>query len=55
MKGDIICPRCIEMGRRGKVLGKYEDVIAQQGYIELWCKTCHKPIRIELTDISLDK
>lgn len=55
MKGVIYCPRCLEQGRKPKVLGKYEDVVAQQGYVELWCKACKKPIRIELKDISLDR
>ncbi len=55
MKGNILCPKCREAGRKPKVLGKYEDVVAQRGYVELWCKTCRKSIRIELKDISLDR
>jgi len=55
VKGLILCPKCREAGRKPKVLGKHEDVVAQQGYVELWCKACKKPIRIELRDISLDR
>ena len=55
MKAEILCPMCREAGRKPKVLGYYEDVKAQQGYVELYCKSCHKSIRIELSDISLDR
>ncbi len=55
MKDTILCPKCREAGRKPKVLGKYEDVVAQRGYVELWGKACKKPIRIELKDISLDR
>ncbi len=55
MKNAILCPKCREAGRKPKVLGKYEDVVAQQGHVELWCKACKKPICIELKDISLDR
>ena len=55
MKEAILCPKCCRSGRKPKILGYYEDVVAKQGYIELWCKACHKPIRIELNDMSLDR
>lgn len=54
MKGDILCPRCIEKGRKPKVLGKYEEVRGK-GDIYLWCKRCNKEVHIKIEDISLDK
>lgn len=54
MKGEILCPSCIAMGKKPKVLGYYEDVIGK-GYFELWCKQCHKSIRIPIEKYSLDR
>lgn len=53
MKGEILCPRCIERGQKPKVLGKYEDLTGR-GNVYLWCKSCRKEIRIDVRDISLD-
>ena len=55
MKGDILCPKCREAGRRPKILGKYEDVTGAKGDLYLFCKVCKKEVRIPLESISLDK
>lgn len=55
MKGKILCPLCMDKGRKPKTLGYYEDVVAQRGYVDLFCKSCRKSVRICLTDISLDR
>ena len=54
MKDDILCPHCIELGRKPQLLGKYEDVVGR-GDIYLWCKKCRREIRINIKDISLDR
>lgn len=54
MKGEILCPRCTEHGRKPSLLGKYEDVVGR-GDVYLWCKKCKKEIRIRIEDISLDR
>lgn len=53
MKGAIYCPRCIALGRKPKLLAKYEDVVGR-GNVYLWCKRCSKEVQIQLKDISLD-
>lgn len=52
MKGEILCPSCIEKGKKPKILGKYEDVRGR-GDIYLWCKQCRKQIHIRIEDITL--
>lgn len=54
MKGLILCPKCLEEGRKPKVLGKYEDVTGK-GDLYLFCKVCRKEVHIQIEDISLDK
>jgi len=54
MKGEILCPRCREAGRKPKVLGKYEDVVGK-GYLFLFCKVCKKEVLVKVEDISLDR
>lgn len=54
MKGEILCPRCKEHGRKPKVLAKYEDV-AGKGILCLYCKQCRMEIRIKVEDIGLDR
>ena len=54
MKGLIYCPRCAALGKKPKVLGKYEDVVGK-GYVDLWCKSCRKEVRVRIEDISLDR
>lgn len=54
MKGVILCPRCQAIGRKPKVLGKYEDITGR-GTVYLWCKSCGKEIPIDIRDISLDQ
>lgn len=55
MKGEILCPKCREAGRRPKILGKYEDVTGVKGDLFLFCKVCKKEVRIPLESISLDR
>lgn len=54
MKGLIFCPRCAALGKKPKVLGKYED-IAGKGDIYLWCKSCRKEVLVRIEDMSLDR
>ena len=54
MKGNIYCPRCSALGKRPKILGKYEDVVGRVD-IYLWCKSCRKEVRVEIKNISLDE
>lgn len=54
MKGEILCPRCVRLGRTPKILGRYEDVIGR-GTVYLWCKRCGKEIPVEIKGISLDR
>lgn len=54
MKGNIYCPRCMEQGRKLKLLGKHEDVRGS-GDLWLFCKSCKKEVHIRIEDISLDR
>ena len=54
MYGVILCPRCEELGRKPKVLAKYED-IRGTGTVKFWCKKCGKEIPINIEKYSLDK
>ena len=54
MKGEVLCPRCKELGRKQPLLFKYEDVRGR-GDLYLWCKRCRKEIRIPIESISLDR
>lgn len=54
MKGNIYCPRCVEEGRKPKILGKYEDLMGV-GEIYLWCKNCRQEIRISIKDIGINR
>ena len=54
MKGDIFCPRCIELGRKPKLLGRYEDLVGS-GIVYLFCKKCGKEIPIDIRGISSDR
>lgn len=54
MKGDILCPHCIDCGRKSPLLGKYED-IRGTGELFLWCKKCKREVRINLDSLSVDK
>ena len=54
MKGDILCPRCRELGRKPCVLAKHEEVRGR-GDLYFWCKKCRKEVRIRVEDISLDR
>lgn len=54
MRGEILCPKCKEKGRKPKVLGKYEDVVGR-GDVWLYCKSCKKEVHIRIEDISLDR
>ena len=54
MKGEVLCPRCKELGRKQLLLFKYEDVRGK-GDLYVWCKRCRKEIRIPIESISLDR
>lgn len=54
MKGDIHCPRCKALGRKPKLLARYEDVVGR-GTIYLFCKKCGKEIPIDIRTFSLDQ
>lgn len=54
MKGDIYCPRCIALGRKPKLLGRYED-LAGYGTVIFYCKRCGKEIPINIKEYSLDQ
>lgn len=53
MRASILCPRCIEAGRKPEVLAKYEDVFGR-GDLWLWCRACKKDVHIYISNISLD-
>lgn len=54
MKGEIYCPRCTALGRKPKLLGRYED-IAGRGIVFLFCKKCGKEIPIDIRKYSPDR
>nr|DAQ74153.1 MAG TPA: cysteine-rich protein [Caudoviricetes sp.] len=54
MKEGIFCPRCAELGRKPKLLAKYEDVVGR-GVIYLFCKKCGKEIPIDIRKYRLDR
>ena len=54
MKGIILCPRCKELGRKPKLLAKYEDIVGR-GTVWLFCKRCGKEIRINIQDYITEK
>lgn len=54
MKGDILCYKCREAGRKPQILGKYEE-IRGKGDLYLWCKKCRREIHIRVESISLDR
>lgn len=50
----ILCPRCIALGRKPKLLGRYEDIVGR-GTVWLFCKKCGKEIPIDIRKYSLDR
>lgn len=54
MKGIIYCPRCKALGKKPKILGKYEDLVGK-GDVYLWCKSCRKEVRVRIEAINLDR
>lgn len=54
MKGNIYCPRCNALGRKPKLLGRYEDIVGQ-GIVVFYCKKCGKEIPIDIRKYSLDR
>lgn len=54
MKAGIYCPRCAELGRKPKLLAKYEDLVGR-GTVYLFCKRCGKEIPIDIRKYSLDR
>lgn len=54
MKGDILCPKCREAGRKPKILAKYEDVVGK-GDLYLYCKVCKREVLVKVESISLDR